>query len=396
MSKSFQYYLFDFLIILSIVGCSSSGKSQSERNEGGILGIDWDQASLKQLCLPRETENANSYSYPRMVELKNGDLLCVFEHNGNIEIIKSPDKGLNWSTAIIVTSARDKINVANPGVLETENGEIITAYNLRPRPKKDGTYDHDKQFSICVRRSADKGRSWDNEQVLYKAGADFKNGCWEPAMLQLPSGEIQLFFANEKIYTNTDEHNISMLKSLDNGLTWTKEPQIVSFARGFRDGMPVPIYDKFKNAVLLAIEDNSAGSEFNPSVIKLQQTQQPTFINASSTYRIRLLQNEISKDVYAGAPYIRQLNNGVVVLSVQSTLNRKKDWRLSTMDVAVGQNLNTLKLTNRPFNIPSEKSALWNSLCITKDNSIIALTSTNAFNDYTAIWMIRGKLKINK
>ena len=44
----------------------------------------------------------------------------------------------------------------------------------------------------------------------------FKDGCWEPAMLQLPVGEIQLFFSDEGIYTKTDEQNISMLRSFDN------------------------------------------------------------------------------------------------------------------------------------------------------------------------------------
>ncbi len=51
--------------------------------------------------------------------------------------------------------------------------------------------------------------------------------------------------------------------------------------------------------------------------------------------------------------------------------------------------------TSIPFNIPLDKQGLWNSLCILNDDTIIALTSTNAYNDHSEVWMIKGRL-INK
>ncbi|MDB5146083.1 MAG: exo-alpha-sialidase, partial [Mucilaginibacter sp.] len=36
------------------------------------------------------------------------------------------------------------------------------------------------------------------------------------------------------------------------------------------------------------------------------------------------------------------------------------------------------------------------SLCVLNDDTIIALTSTNAFGDKTEVWMIKGKIVIKK
>lgn len=273
-------------------------------------------------------------------------------------MITSIDDGISWSDEKLITTSHNNINIANPEILELADGSLILAYNLRPRPGADGFYDPSKKFSICIKRSRDKGNTWQDEQLLYEAGSDFKNGCWEPSMLQLPSGEIRSYFANEGIYLQSDEQNISMLSSVDNGVTWTKEPEIVSFARGFRDGMPVPVYDKQQHKILLAIEDNSAEGEFNPSIITLPLQRDGRVADANSIARTRLLNQEISNRVYAGAPYIKEFMNGTLVLSFQSTLNRGSDWRLSTMDVAIGSEPGKLRLTTRPFDIPRDKSAL--------------------------------------
>ena len=45
-----------------------------------------------------------------------------------------------------------------------------------------------------------------------------------------------------------------------------------------------------------------------------------------------------------------------------------------------------------PFKIPINKTALWNSITVLKDNTIIALTSTDAYNDKREVWMIKGKV----
>lgn len=392
MLKYFLYFTC-YSFSLALFSCRPGNVGNKRVDNASSTVIEWDRVSLKQLSATSNADSQTGYSYPRMIEARSGTLFCVFEHNGSIEMIKSTDRGNNWSQTSVITAARNGINIANPEIIELEKGALIIAYNLRPQPVAQGVYNPEKKFSICIKRSQDKGSSWNPEQLLYEAGSDFKNGCWEPSMVQLPGGAVQLFFANEEPYVNSNEQNISMLTSFNNGETWSADPEIVSFSKGFRDGMPVPVYDPSSNQVLLAIEDNSEGGEFNPSIIKLRQPFGQNAVGINSNDRLLLLQNEIHKGIYAGAPYLRKIRNDKLLLSFQSTLHRAADWQLSTMEVALGTLQGNFKLMERPFKIPDDKSALWNSLCILADNTVIALTSTNAFNHHRAIWMIRGSIK---
>ena len=57
---------------------------------------------------------------------------------------------------------------------------------------------------------------------------------------QLPNGEVQVYFANEGPYTHSNEQEISMMTSVDNGKTWGGY-KTVCFRAGSRDGMPVRV-----------------------------------------------------------------------------------------------------------------------------------------------------------
>ena len=116
---------------------------------------------------------------------------------------------------------------------------------------------------VCY--SADKGQTWSAEETLFVAGVDFEEGCWEPVVMQLPSGEIQLFFANEYQVPDKQQH-IAMMRSLDNGATWG-QPEVVCFRAGSRDGMPVPVRLQQDKGLALAIEDNGLNGAFKPVII---------------------------------------------------------------------------------------------------------------------------------
>ena len=100
----------------------------------------------------------------------------------------------------------------------------------------------------------------------------------------------------------------------------------------------------------------------------------------------------ITDTKYAGAPYIRQLPSGEVILSYQGNELRKDfQWDRSDMIVSIGspegRNFNR---KSTPFYISDpSKTALWNSLCVENDSTVIALSSTNAYGK-TAVWMIKG------
>lgn len=393
--------IFSFSLLLLSFSLFNCGKNNSQnKNDNStqvkLPNIQWDASSLMQIDAQGENNNTQNiyYSYPRMIELQDGRLLIVFENNGNIYASYSNDKGNSWSSKQIIAEKRNNINATVPELIQLKTGELLIAYNLRPAKNNNGEYDEEKKFSIAIKKSIDAGNSWNDEKILYEAGYHFENGCWEPAFAQLPDGKLCLVFANEGRYTNTNEQEVSVLQSLDNGNSWSVHPQVISFAKGYRDGMPVPVITN-DGKLYVAIEDNSDGGEFKPSIITIDLPWDEKEVDKNSSKRKKLLRDIFPSNIYAGAPYLRQLNTDEFLLSVQSTFNRNKEWNLSNMNLIIfDKNLSEYKFLDNPFSIPTDKSALWNSFLILKDNkTIIALTSTNAYNNYNAVWIKKGTIK---
>ena len=349
-----------------------------------LINISWDTNSLRPLGFG---------GYARMVELKNGTLVTVYAAlNGNTEIVRSKDKGDHWSEPVVVAVKKNGTRMDAPNILLLNDGALLVCYNPRPAGRNTDTSKH---FAIRIAKSYDDGLTWKDDQLLYEAGYQFQNGCWEPAALQLPSGEVQLFFSDEGPYANSDEQNISLLRCFDNGKTWTKKPEIVSFRKGSRDGMPVPLYLPATKKILFSIEDNGFVN-FKPYIIRssLKKNWHET-VTAGSPYREYALKDSLRETVYAGAPYLTMLSNGNTLLSYQSTEFRtgNQDVHNAEMVVTVGDREGR-HFTNPtvPFKIPINKTALWNSIAVLKDNTIIALTSTDGFNGKYEVWMIKGNL----
>jgi hypothetical protein len=98
-------------------------------------------------------------------------------------------------------------------------------------------------------------------------------------------------------------------------------------------------------------------------------------------------------EIYAGAPYLRQLKSGETILSYQGTEGRTNKMEFAEMKVVVGDaGAAGFGGKSVPFRVPADKCGLWNSICVLDDDSIIALTSTNAFGRSMEVWMIRGRL----
>jgi hypothetical protein len=392
-----------FLILIFVISLASfkkqvnvidTGKGFVQRIEAlPVKTIVWEAASKKRLA-PESGRSIGYCGYPRMIQLYDKTLVCVYEvSGGNIECIKSGDKGNTWSAPVIVATRQNGINMAVPEIIELQDHSLLVSYNPRPSP-----IDSTRHFGIRTKKSYNGGLTRMDERLLYEAGSKFEDGCWEPAQIQLPSGEVQLFFSNEGVYTKSNEQNISIFRSYDNGLTWTAQPQIVSFRSGKRDGMPVPVLSIDKKEILCSIEDNAVG-QFKPSIIRASlKDNWRTLNNGKGDNRNRAFKEKLSNDIYAGAPYLRQLTTGETILSYQSTEGRNKNWTNACMNVVVGNAKGkNFAGKNIPFDVPVNKSGLWNSLCILDDNTIIALTSTNAFAlGATEVWMIKGHIKIDK
>jgi len=352
------------------------------------IRIAWDASTKTQIS---ELGDVGYNGYARVIQLTDGALVVTYESHGKILVKRSTDLGQTWSSLIVVADYKNGVSNTTPDLIELKNGTILLAYNPRPG----NTASVDEHFSIKVIQSSDGGRSWHNDQTVYTADTLFENGAWEPTFLQLPSGEIQLYFSNENIYRNSNEQNISILRSTDNGLSWTLTPEITSFRSGHRDGMPAPIYLKDTEEIVYAIEDNGDNNQFKPYIIRNTLAQNwSTFVSSSSPNRSYALQDALEKDEYAGAPDLVQLANGEVLLSYQGTENRAgTDLNNAEMRVAIGNKIaQNFNRTTSPFVIPENKSALWNSITVLEDGTVLALTTTNAFSsaNNSEVWMIKG------
>ena len=363
-------------------------KQQSSKPVISHSEIMWDTATLKRIAPPD-----SSAFYPRMIQLKNGSLLAVYATSGNVTGVRSNDGGQNWTSPKLIAARRDKVNMDTPDLIQLKDGTIIICYSSRPQGALRGDPDSTKKFDVRIQTSKDNGISWQEEKILYEAGYSFKDGCWEPAMLQLPSGEIQLFFSDEGIYTKTNEQNISMLRSFDNGSTWSAKPQIVSFRKGSRDGMPVPIWLNNERKVVIAIEDRG-NRNFKPYTIRSSTNGQwHKIAGGEDKERLYALVNPIKDSIYAGAPYLRQLSTGETILSYQSTEGRQKNKdNNAVMHVAIGdKEAKNFGHVSTPFPVPEGYHALWNSVSVLKGDTVVALTSTNGYSrNRSEIWMIKG------
>lgn len=377
-------------IMLILLLASSSCKANPEdepKKTGSQLSIQWDKNTLK--CV------ADEGGYPRMHRLNDGSLMIAYENRrGDVVIAKSSDKGFTWSDTVRVFSHFQyadnqnrlscRVNVANPEFIQLPNNDILLACNLRP--DKDEVF----PFTIALKRSTDNGKTWSPPVTLYEAAPRFSDGCWEPAFLLLPNGTLQVYFANENPYQNSNEQEISMLSSVDGGFIWTKNPQQVSFRANSRDGMPVPVIRE--NSIYAAIEDNGF-EQFKPFIVKTSiadNWKDPVLANSSNRYAA--LQKPLPATVYAGAPYLIHTSGGYFVLSYQTTENRTSNWENSTMEVVISKTGTNFQSPSQPFNVPLGKEAKWNSLTDLGNGHIAAVSSTNFNSSTIGVWIIKGEI----
>ncbi|MFT4832457.1 MAG: hypothetical protein ACI815_002112 [Psychroserpens sp.] len=384
------------LFLFTLFNCSKSEpsvraapKPDAEIPPSILKGFVWEETSLIRISDP---DQPIYNGYARLKQLDDGSLICVYESGGNILAKKSEDSGVSWSAAILADEKEPALNMTTPDLIQLQNGSMLLCYGSRPLP--DNT-DINFRYAIKIKKSYDKGITWEKEQTIYEAGTNSRVGCWEPSALQLPSGEIQLFFSNEGIYALNNDQNISILRSQDDGATWSEEPEIVSYREGGRDGMPSPILLKDTNEIVFSIEDNHT-PKFKPYTIRTTIAENwETIVSGNSSKREYALSDPLAYEVYAGAPYLAQLSSGEVLLSYQGTEDRMgNDLENAEMKVVIGDNqARNFRGKSVPFNLPNDKSGLWNSITVLNDDTIIALTSTSAFSSVNSVevWAIKGK-----
>ena len=341
--------------------------------------IEWDPAT--RVLIQRNAV------YGRLARLPDQNILAVYERAARVYTRLSRDEGRTWEDERFVALFAYG-GAANPEVTVLANGWIAVVFNDRPN-------DRVHSYGIRLTVSQDNGESWSEARLIYEAGTESGVGCWEPVLLELPWGELQLYFANEKPYPDSTEQEISMLRSWDSGETWG-DPERVSYRARRRDGMPVPVFLNDGRGIAMAIEDNGLSGAFKPVIVytPVEDNWQSGVVTGESERRWGALATPLNAVFYAGAPYLRQFPTGETVLSFQSAEGRERPGVLdfSRMAVYVGDR-EARDFVNRsfPFDVPGDASGLWNSLFIKNATTVTAISGT-VVDGVRGLWAIDGRL----
>jgi hypothetical protein len=341
-------------------------------NTTPALSINWD-ATAKKI-----SHTVYFAEYGRVHRIGGNSLLLTYHCGGtgdswnNIALRRSDDNGSTWSDAqILMNSATPGYyGFSNPDILVMQNGWLMLAYVGRGNP------DDNAHDNVQIRLSKDNGLTWGDPKIV-------ANGrSWEPGMVQLPDGDIEMFYSSEANWwpSANPQQNILLVHSTDNGSTWSS-PKEVAYTASNRDGMATPLLLNNNKGVVFPIE--SVNNSRSPWILWSSTDAKWNYAGNGTTVNGRRWQ-ATTDNVFGGAPYMVQLSTGETLLSFQDAGGRNigSDWKKSTMLVYKGSSVaSNFSKTNDPWpNLPTGEGAYYSSMFL-KDQTTVALITTRNFSD---------------
>ena len=340
-------------------------------------------------------------AYGRLKLLRDGRQAFVYDEGGICRIRFKRAGGTTFSSASIVATPPAGSGYTNCELLELADGTLMYAYNERIGSTG---------VKIKVKYSTNEGRTWHSEQTLYEVlesefiADEGYYGVWEPAMIQLPSGEVQLYFASEYHVPGHDQ-KIMMLRSLSAtnvGIReWEAQPVDVCYTVGFRDGMPVPLVLQDGRGIVFTIEDDGFGGGFQPGVIYSSMADNWTSGIRYGDSENRWVAVASGEPRGGGAPYIIQLTSGETLVSTQT--NYFNDQRGAPLDdmyknrpfVYIGdagaRNFGCYSIPF-PFIDEPNQGGVWNSLCQTSDSTVVCVSEIHGHPTQNGLWTVEGHI----
>lgn len=342
--------------------------------------------------------------YPRIKQMQNGNYIMFYQSGQlgstvwymttpDITVWGKPRQLFAKSSITNALGASDTRLYMTCDACVLENGDILAVASFRAsRAYQTSAAD----CGLVTKRSSDNGQTWSEEKVIYLG----QN--WEPYVLQLRSGEVQVYFTHiaPMIYlygfdTEKRSSGTALLRSYDNGETWTPEVTEAPYAayrisqyyigmkngqRYMTDQMPCAV-ELHNGKIALALEEHLLSQKFNIALSYSSDNwaHELAIDEAGPTERINGL--------YANgcAPYLVQLESGETVLSYNLS---------SKMNVRVGSaSANDFGTAYIPF----EGSGYWANLYADGTHSVIAsmpdviATTQTTYNNL----MMVGRLYLN-
>ena len=173
--------------------------------------------------------------YPRIKRLKDGGVVLFYQGGNQSSRIFTMNAGSfnglsNASPQMILSPYVDKELTAangnktvyqrymNMDAVVMPDGEIIAAVQHHAWDQKEVGYYKNQGTAIELMRSSDSGKTWSKPVEVYSGAS------WEPYLLLLPDGRLQLYFTDSNPFLYSSQ--TSVMTSSDRGVTWS-EKQVV-------------------------------------------------------------------------------------------------------------------------------------------------------------------------
>lgn len=389
------YYAQPYMVIMGKTYYGTSRKIRTFSNYSQYE-VDTIQAAVAHKIAWKDPSTAIRISqsgyfgdYGRIKRAGNTDTLILVYQGGpenndwvNICMRLSYNNGATWSEQVILKNINDFSSTywrfCTPELLVMKNGTVILAYEANVK-------EDENKSEIHILISRDTCKSFEDPIILICGRS------WEPAMIELPGGEIELFYSSEEKWWPGDPiyQEIIRIASTDGGYNWS-EPVTVAYYPEKRDGMPVPLLLKGNRGVVFAIE--SVNSALSPYIIK-RDLNADWNLTTSGFYNspYRWVVNNFSG--HGGAPYLLQLPTGEVLLSAH--IYRGGDWHQNNyMQTMVGDNnaRNFSYIANPWGYLPENQSSVNNSLFLLDNETVVAVSCRMFPDKMGGIYWLEGKI----
>jgi hypothetical protein len=358
-------------------------------NSVPTVNILWDDASARKI-----SHDVYFADYGRIHRAADGNLIIAYgcgpdanRTRTNIVIRRSTDNGSTWSAPQIVMNGIGQNNYsgfANPEILVMQNGWLMLAFEGKGKPDDN---DHNNMQLLI---SKDNGLTWGDSKIVAKGRG------WEPGMIQLPDGEIEMFWSSEAKWwpSNDVQQEILLSRSKDNGTTWSV-PVTVAYANGMRDGMPTPVILKDNKGMLFTIE--SIRDNKSPYVIWSSMAARWNYQTLGSAANGRRWL-ATAENIFGAAPHIIQLPTGETLISFQADDGRGvSDFHKQTMLVYRANSLakNAVRISDPWLNLPTNEGSYYSMLFLKDAQHVVLVTTRSMADGHSEVWWKEGRLVHN-
>lgn len=373
-----------------------SGFEVDDKSNGIKHYIVWD--SNKELTTVSSSKIAQ-VEYPRMCRVDDRTILLSYhggsnDHWKNSYLSKSTDNGKSWSEPFTIYDCagspfgKNYWRICNPEMTRLANGWIILTVVANGKPETN------YNCKVLAAISKDNGETWSDPIVVGRGRT------WEPQVIQLPNGELELLVSSEAKWWEPRASNICQeivsARSTDNGQTWTSFKR-ASFKPGARDGMPVAVVMQGNQGVMFIEESVNGGVP--PTIQHRGLDEDWDGSDWNGTNDSRRWKTSLASG--AGAPYCIQLPTGEFVIAAH-TDQTGSVWQTCRPQIMMADNTaRTFGYSSKPLPagrvLPAGTGAYYNSLFL-KDNETVWLLITRARYEgserkESSIVVLEGKVK---